>query len=410
VSNGVDVYGFFDLPQGLRYSADALVENLQMHGHRSRLHRVSAALRESEIKPAGPIGSTVNLVHLNPDQVPAVLGQRHEDASFETRLNAIVPYWEVTAIPIAWRPVLSAMDVIVAPTPFVAEVMRGAGLGDAVIEHPVVVPVPDAAPDRARFGIPAEAIAFGFAFGSEAVVDRKNPYAVIEAFRRAFPGVGSVCLAIRVNPTGDSTARVVEGLRRAAEDDPRILYLSGPLTYAEVLSFYASLDAYVSLHRAEGLGLGLMECMAVGTPVIATGWSGNMGFMSQEDSLLVGYDLVDVAVGPESPYSASRLEHTAQWAEPRVADAISAMRSIYRDGELRVRLSDAARTKYRLRLGQSVSRDLSASLGALMDGRGPGSEGHAERAASLRAIERDSQPKPFLRRVESRLTRMLHGE
>ena len=33
-------------------------------------------------------------------------------------------------------------------------------------------------------------------------------------------------------------------------------------------------DSFVSLHRSEGYGLGLAECMYLGKPVIGTNWSG----------------------------------------------------------------------------------------------------------------------------------------
>ena len=38
-------------------------------------------------------------------------------------------------------------------------------------------------------------------------------------------------------------------------------------------------DSYVSLHRSEGFGQTLAETMAIGKPVIATGYSGNIEFM-----------------------------------------------------------------------------------------------------------------------------------
>ena len=44
----------------------------------------------------------------------------------------------------------------------------------------------------------------------------------------------------------------------------------------------AACDCYVSLHRSEGLGLTMAEAMAVGKPVVATAWSGNLDFMSDE--------------------------------------------------------------------------------------------------------------------------------
>ena len=57
-------------------------------------------------------------------------------------------------------------------------------------------------------------------------------------------------------------------------------------------------DVIVSLHRAEGFGLVLAEAMVLGKTALATGWSGNMDFMSTENS----------AVAP-SP------QNQAQWAK-----------------------------------------------------------------------------------------------
>ena len=54
-------------------------------------------------------------------------------------------------------------------------------------------------------------------------------------------------------------------------------------------SYVAACDCYVSLHRSEGLGLTLAEAMASGKPVIATGYSGNLEFMREHESLLVPF-------------------------------------------------------------------------------------------------------------------------
>ena len=53
----------------------------------------------------------------------------------------------------------------------------------------------------------------------------------------------------------------------------------------------AACDCYVSLHRAEGFGLTLAEAMAIGKPVIATGYSGNVDFMNDANSYLVDYEI-----------------------------------------------------------------------------------------------------------------------
>ena len=41
-------------------------------------------------------------------------------------------------------------------------------------------------------------------------------------------------------------------------------------------------DVYVSLHRAEGFGLGMAEAMKMGKAVIATNYSGNTDFTKRK--------------------------------------------------------------------------------------------------------------------------------
>ena len=77
----------------------------------------------------------------------------------------------------------------------------------------------------------------------------------------------------------------------------------GYLSADEKNALLAACDCYVSLHRAEGLGLTLAEAMALGKPAIATGYSGNRHFMTDENSFLVGYRLTSVSddCGPYPP-------------------------------------------------------------------------------------------------------------
>ena len=66
----------------------------------------------------------------------------------------------------------------------------------------------------------------------------------------------------------------------------------------------------------------MAECMRIGKPVIATGWSGNLDFMNVENSLLVDYTLVPVKSG-EYPHGEGQV-----WAEPDVMHAAMLMRQV----------------------------------------------------------------------------------
>jgi glycosyltransferase involved in cell wall biosynthesis len=95
-------------------------------------------------------------------------------------------------------------------------------------------------------------------------------------------------------------------------------------------------DSYISLHRAEGLGLLMAESMYLGKPVIATGYSGNMVFMNTQNSCLVSYELIPVAKG-------GYIESEGQyWAEPNIEEAASYMMKIFSDESFRSSLKKSA--------------------------------------------------------------------
>ena len=84
----------------------------------------------------------------------------------------------------------------------------------------------------------------------------------------------------------------------------------------------ASCDCYVSLHRAEGFGLTMAEAMAIGKPVIGTGYSGNVDFMTSENSYLVDYTIG--RVGPDCEIYPPE----GEWADPSVEHAAQLMRRV----------------------------------------------------------------------------------
>ena len=93
----------------------------------------------------------------------------------------------------------------------------------------------------------------------------------------------------------------------------------------------------MSLHRSEGFGLPLAECMALGTPVIATGYSGNTDFMTPRNSYLV--DWSPTLVGPECEIYPAE----GSWAEPDLDHAAELMRRVWEHPEEAVVKAERAR-------------------------------------------------------------------
>src|SRR5690606_36051115 len=69
-------------------------------------------------------------------------------------------------------------------------------------------------------------------------------------------------------------------------------------------------DCYVSLHHAEGFGLGPAEAMAMGKVALLTNWSGNTEYMSSDNCVPVRYTLKTLG-RDYGPYEAHQY-----WAVP----------------------------------------------------------------------------------------------
>ena len=173
---------------------------------------------------------------------------------------------------------------------------------------------------RKKFGLPEGATLFGFIFDSQSVIERKNVSGLVKAFRDAFRDDDQCYLVLKVSGKTQG-AYDYEMIRAAAEWD-RILFLEAIFSRDETFDFMKSLDVYVSLHRSEGFGLTCAEAMAVGLPVVASNYSGNLEFMTDDNSLLIPVTVVDT----DRPYGA--YPAGTRWGAPDLEAASNAMRSL----------------------------------------------------------------------------------
>jgi glycosyltransferase involved in cell wall biosynthesis len=149
---------------------------------------------------------------------------------------------------------------------------------------------------------------------------RKNPRATVAAFRKAFPDEKDVALTVKLQVK--QTTAEIERLLIEIGNDPRIQVVKSTLARADVDQLFTDAHVYVSLHRAEGFGLPLLEARTFGLATIATAWSGNLDFMTEKDSALVPYKLV-------TTWDEGGIYGRVTWAEPNVDAAASAMRHFY---------------------------------------------------------------------------------
>jgi glycosyltransferase involved in cell wall biosynthesis len=289
-----------------------------------------------------------DLVAVNADELPGFVERLGEDYFEGPRIG--IWGWETDSIPPRWQRAFALIDEVWVYSRFMAE-----NIGAAAPIPVIALPPPVQAPPRPaaplRLGVPGGFL-FLFVFDYLSTVERKNPVGLIEAFRRAFePGEGPQLLIKTINAPLRPLPE--EEVLWAAHGRPDIHLVDLSLSGEELQGLMAACDCYVSLHRAEGFGLTMAEAMAIGKPVIATGYSGNVDFMDAENSYLVEHTLT--RVGPESEIYPAE----GEWAQPSVEHAAELMRHVYENQQ------EAARVG--ARAGEDIARALSpAATGARM--------------------------------------------
>lgn len=187
---------------------------------------------------------------------------------------------------------------------------------------------------RDYFQLDKDAFLFMFAYDCNSFVSRKNPQAVVQAFMKAFsPEDTNVGLVLKLIYPEDYKDHIAE-LLQTLSPYKNIYYINKFLSDIEMRTLVKSSDAFVTLHRSEGLGLLPMEAMALGTAVISTEWSGNMEYMNHMNTALVGYTMVPV----DGQYAGSVSGDGLMWAEADVDEAAELMRRMASDKVWREKL------------------------------------------------------------------------
>lgn len=273
---------------------------------------------------------------------------RHSDFASRTDiLNTGIIVWELTVLPAIWKQALRYIDVMLCASNFIRGTFDSCLPETLTLDAPCPVILPEGiAPARREFGLPGDQVLFISSLDIGSSLERKNPFATIEAFDQAFAGDRRAGLVIKLTNNSPGAKDAQQGLAKLKQhvrENPQIHVLDQALSYPKVLALYASCDVYVSLHRSEGLGLGPMEAMLLGKPVIATAWSGNMSYMDYTNSCPIRYTLVKVRSTHPS-FDTRFVGNDALWAEPDLSQASAWMRTLAEDADLRARIGKRAAT------------------------------------------------------------------
>jgi len=325
LAEGIHIAGYFRAELGIGEAARLLTSAIDAAGIPYSTTTYDATLNRQTHRfngrAQGPSGYDINVVCVNADSAPR-FARDIGPGFFAGRHTAGYWFWEIEEFPPSMYPAFDVVDEVWTATDFVAAAVRAAGR-KPVFTVPVPVPVLRYPPaiTRDRLGLPNR-FTFLLMFDFLSVMERKNPLGLITAFTQAFsPDEGPVLLIKTIN--GDLRLTELERLRASTRNRADIIIVDSYYSADEKNALLGLCDCYASLHRSEGLGLTMAEAMALAKPVIATSYSGNLHFMTPENSYLVDYVRTNVPAGCE-PYPTS-----ASWADPNLDQAAAFMREVY---------------------------------------------------------------------------------
>jgi len=262
----------------------------------------------------------VALLHHCPDMIPSLPIVAKKTIAITTLETSIVPKWIIKTLN------ESSLSVVCFPSQFNDDVFKSSGLTKptAVIPHTIGPwwweDAPSLAPDPQR--------PYTFAYVGT-WNSRKNPEGIVRAYLDAFPKeTGETCLLIKTY-VGASVNTYINDMIANRSD---IFIYNEMFNENQVKWFHLMADSYVSAHRGEGFGLGLLQAKLLGKRVIYTNWSAPTEFCSSEmgDSPLE-YEITDVK-GMDEKHNHFRTFETIQWAEPSHNHLVETMISHARTG------------------------------------------------------------------------------
>lgn len=359
--DGVNLVGFLSGEFGLGVSARLMDDALHEAGISTSVFDVSDVLlhrRTASFRNGGRRRHNTSLICVNSSDVPYALDRVADVAEGTHKIG--MWYWELEELPESQRAGVDLVDEVWVATDFMRDAVQAAAPDLPV--HTVTPPLPQRPAGPApvlppRFGIAPGQPYFLFTFDYLSSAARKNPLGLVDAFLRAWPSAdpGSPLLVIKTI-NGDLAPLQSEHLRWVAADHDHIRIVDEYLPDEERHVLVAHCSAFVSLHRAEGLGLTIAEAMAWSKPVIITAYGGPLQFANTTNAFLV-------------PWSPGRIERTEgpylaglRWADPDLDVAARLMRQVVESPDLAAALGSRAaqdiREKHSVRAASGRVKDL----------------------------------------------------
>jgi len=333
---GINLYGFLNTVSGLgsvARSCVSAIENVEIPLNKISIPSWAEPVAQRSL-PEFPT-YRVNLLLQNADMLTRFFNAYGTDL-LKGAYNIGYWLWELPSARADWHHLYRYVDEVWVASEFCRHAFQSIAKLP-VTRIPLVVDGLEekAIYSREYFDLPRDVFVFCYIFDVSSYLDRKNPFCLIEAFKREFGNSRDVLLYLKyfnVKHDEDNIRAIEEAIAGA----PNIRTFSGIMDEEEIASLRNSIDCLVSPHRSEGFGYNLAEAMYLGKPVIATRYSSNLDFMRDDNSYLIDYKLIPIPL-TVGPYMRGHV-----WADPSVDHLSHLMRTVFEDREGRERKAKQA--------------------------------------------------------------------
>ena len=263
----------------------------------------------------------INFMHFNPDQFDQFKA-KYKQKYFDGKTTIGFWVWECSKILENWKKAASNYDEIWTASDYCANIFRRElDIKTRVLPHMIKEPpIGYEGINRNDFGLPKDRFIYYTAFDAWSRLDRKNPQAIIDAFRAVYEHIPEAFLVMKVRHLDAmSRAKLFDSI-----DMKNIMLVEKFLTDQELWGLANCCNCFVSLHKSEGFGLHIAEAMRLAKPIVATGYSGNMQFCRSDHTYLVDFDIEEAMDSYYRPTGGT-------WANPSVESATEQMLKVFKD-------------------------------------------------------------------------------
>jgi GT2 family glycosyltransferase/glycosyltransferase involved in cell wall biosynthesis len=325
---GINIYGPFACTSGLGTAARNFVAAVRASGLPYELHIFDVSHGPARITrdEATRIGTyRANLILVNADQTAHFL-RLFPPGHFDGHYNIAMWAWELPSFRPDWFGYFGAIDEVWTYSTFAMESI-GASAPVPVVKMPLPLLTKSAPHTNARdyFSIPSDKFVFLTAFDVGSTSERKNPMAAVRAFRAVAATEPDAFLVIKYHTAANFEPKLTRELSRVIAGIKNIRLICERLSEHEMAMLRDSVDCLISAHRSEGYGLNIAEFMALGKPVIATNYSGNLEFFSADVGYPIDYRLIEIEKST-GPYLQRYI-----WADPDADSLVNQMKAVLAD-------------------------------------------------------------------------------